>query len=104
MRCVHTRTMSSTPVKTSTLILEDVTRWEVEAFGAEVSVSGESVFQTLFVIIIVNNNLDSDVFTSMTTGVKHCNTLKNVQSHGFRQRLVFVSITNGPVCMCERGA
>jgi carbamoylphosphate synthase small subunit len=32
--------------KTCTLVLNDGTRWEGESFGAEVSVSGEAVFQT----------------------------------------------------------
>jgi hypothetical protein len=35
--------MSSAPVKTCTLILQDGTRWEGEAFGAEVSLRGEAV-------------------------------------------------------------
>ena len=34
------------PAKKCTLILQDGTRWEGDAFGAEVSVSGEAVFQT----------------------------------------------------------
>ena len=34
------------PTKKCTLILQDGTRWEGKAFGAEVSVSGEAVFQT----------------------------------------------------------
>ena len=36
----------SAPVKKCTLILQDGSRWEGEAFGAPVSVSGEAVFQT----------------------------------------------------------
>jgi len=36
----------SAPAKKCTLILQDGTRWEGDAFGAEVSVSGEAVFQT----------------------------------------------------------
>jgi len=36
----------SAPDKKCTLILQDGTRWEGTAFGAEVSVSGEAVFQT----------------------------------------------------------
>mmetsp|Transcript_78019 Transcript_78019/g.114216 ORF Transcript_78019/g.114216 Transcript_78019/m.114216 type:complete len:91 (-) Transcript_78019:28-300(-) len=34
------------PAKKCTLILQDGTRWSGDAFGAEVSVSGEAVFQT----------------------------------------------------------
>ena len=37
------------------------------------------------------------------TGIKHRNTFKNVLSRLFHQRLGFVEITNGHVCMCERG-
>jgi hypothetical protein len=36
----------SGPAKKCALILQDGTRWEGEAFGAEVSASGEAVFQT----------------------------------------------------------